>query len=156
MTTDLKYWLLFNIAVCQGNVATSQDVSTESGVELLQQCAGIFSYLQNSLAICKGYYGKSLPKVRLAQAQELLILKAMDENVHESDILPLVYWCKNIYVKMDRELLAEEMLRKDEYIGSFSNGYWRIQVSEYFCRFQNLYNYCIFPFIQPMLFFLSF
>lgn len=141
MTTDLKEWLLFNIAVCQGNVATAPNESTENAVNLLQQSAGIFSFLQTSIptrrlySLNESHYEETLPKIRLAQAQELLILDAMTKNEPETHIAKLAYWCQELYTCMLRDLFKKEKALHKNYLPytrSLDYPDWLSQVSKYF------------------------
>lgn len=125
-------------------MAELQNIETETGFEvaikLLQQSAGIFSYYNEKTIKKDGdfntlfhAYKATLPNIRLAQAQELFILKAMSEQVIQPEIGKLAYWCQQLYAGMSKELIKTEEPMKQKphaYYGSIDYTHWLSQVRQ--------------------------
>lgn len=137
--------MLFNIAVAQGNLAEKQDIYTQTGlsyaIKLLQQSAGLFSNYKNDNVSIDGddyqalflSYKNTLSKIRVAQAQEVCILKAMNDHIESMNnhIAKLAYWCQDLYTGLSKELIKnEEAIKRKSasYCGSVDYTHWLSQV----------------------------
>ncbi|XP_055324758.1 apoptosis-linked gene 2-interacting protein X 1-like [Sitodiplosis mosellana] len=115
---DEKMRALFNIGAFCSSLADSQDCSTEFGFQfanqLLEQSAGIFACL-SPFADVDGVSNldtdalQALSILVLAQAQELFVLKAIEEISKSSYIAMLAYSCKELFSGA-RQLIQNSIL----------------------------------------------
>lgn len=115
---------LYNIAVYQSLLADSQDISTDHGFQfahqLLEQSAGIFLELKNLLSSCipsisglEADVLRTQSTIVLAQAQELFVLKAIEEISKSSYIALLAYACKELFSQANWSMQNSILIRQD-------------------------------------------
>ncbi|XP_037945871.1 programmed cell death 6-interacting protein-like [Teleopsis dalmanni] len=117
-----KVCVLFNIAALQSNVAAAQSLDCDDGLKmalkLLQQSAGIFQYL-------KGATPAAIPSeptpdltqdmltvlqaLMIAQAQEVVILKAIKDNMKDQIIAKLCCQAEEFYADVLRAMQKESV-----------------------------------------------
>ena len=114
---------LFNLAALQSQVAASQNFETDQGLRLaarlLQQAARILESLKGAAsAICRRVPTldlqtetlAALSSLMLAQAQEMYVLKAVNERVKDGVVAKLAAQCRHLYAEASK-LMQREPLR---------------------------------------------
>lgn len=99
---------LLNIGAFTTALVDLQDLSTESGfqsaIQLLEQSAGIFSawryprwsFLPSVPDLDEKVF-QAMTAIALAQAQELFVLKAIEDVSKSSYVVKLAYSCKQLF-----------------------------------------------------------
>lgn len=113
---------MFNIGAFCSALADSQDYLTEFGFQfanqLLEQSAGIFACL-SPLACVDAVPDldvnalQALSAIALAQAQELFVLKAIEEFSKPSYIAMLAYACKELFAQAKNHLENSRLANQD-------------------------------------------
>lgn len=120
---DEKIWALFNIGAFCSQLADEQDYLTEFGFQfanqLLEQSAGIFACLSslvyvNAVPDLDMNTLQALSAIALAQAQELFVLKAIEEFSNSSYIAMLAYASKELFSKAKNSLENSFPSNRDE------------------------------------------
>ncbi|XP_053673122.1 programmed cell death 6-interacting protein [Anopheles nili] len=109
--------VLFNLAALQSNVACSQSTDNDDGLKLaakmFQQSASIFSFLKTlASATIQGEPTPDLSQdsltallnLMLAQAQEMFIMKAINDNMKDLVIAKLCAQCEELYSETLRSM----------------------------------------------------
>lgn len=107
-----KVCVLFNIGALQSSVAALQSIENDDSLKLaaklLQQAAGIFSYLKSTVMLAihqdptpdlnPDTLG-ALSALMLAQAQEIFVHKAIHDNMKETIVAKLASQCEDLYTE---------------------------------------------------------
>lgn len=93
---------LFNIGAFCSSLANAQDISTACGfqfaIQLLEESAGIFAGLMSCIPSAGDVVVlQALIAIALAQAQELFVLKEIEEFTKSSYIAKISYSCKGLF-----------------------------------------------------------
>jgi programmed cell death 6-interacting protein len=101
---------LFNLAAFQSQVAGSQNIENDEGLKLaaklLQQAAGIFSYMKGTVMAALQQEPTpdlnpetlaALSALMLAEAQEIFVLKAINDQMKDAITAKLSAQCEEYY-----------------------------------------------------------
>ena len=117
-----KICVLFNIAAHSANVAAEQNVDSEDGMQKamkkLQSAAGIFAYLRDNALVAiqrdsltmdlDGETLGILSELMLAQAQEMVILKAIKGGMKDNVVAKLCSQCDDYFASIMKKMQYED------------------------------------------------
>jgi len=117
-----KICVLFNIAAHSANVAAEQNVESEDGMQKamkkLQSAAGIFAYLRDNALVAiqrdsltmdlDGETLGILSELMLAQAQEMVILKAIKGGMKDNVVAKLCSQCDDYFASIMKKMQYED------------------------------------------------
>ena len=117
-----KICILFNIAAHSANVAAEQNVESEDGMQKamkkLQSAAGIFAYLRDNalVAIQRDSLTMDLDsetlgilsELMLAQAQEMVVLKAIKGGMKDNVVAKLCSQCDDYFSSIMKKMQVED------------------------------------------------
>lgn len=117
-----KVCLMFNIAALQSAVAASQSFDSDEGLKmafkLLQQSSGIFAHLKGSAPAAIPQEPtpdlnpdclQVLSSLMMAQAQEVMCLKAIKDNMKEALVAKLCCQCEEMYADVLKNMQKESL-----------------------------------------------
>ena len=117
-----KLCVLFNVGACCSEIASTSPIETKEGLKtaakLYQQAAGCFSYIRDhALTATRSdctldFYPDTLTcliAVMLAQAQEVIYIKAVDNKYEDITIAKVVKHCSDLYADAMKAVQSESL-----------------------------------------------
>ncbi|KPJ20177.1 Apoptosis-linked gene 2-interacting protein X 1 [Papilio machaon] len=114
--------VLFNVAALQSTLAAQQPLDTEDSLKLaaklLQQAAGIFSYLKGNVLTAVHQEPTpdlspdalhALAQLMLAQAQEVIAYKCIRDEMKEGMVSKVCAQCEELYAEAQRALQRDHL-----------------------------------------------
>ncbi|XP_026500364.2 programmed cell death 6-interacting protein [Vanessa tameamea] len=114
--------ILFNMAAMQSAIAAQQPLDTEESLKLaaklLQQSAGIFTYLKGNIMMAVHQETtpdlnpetlNALSQLMLAQAQEVIVYKCIKDEMKDSMVAKVCAQCEELYTDTLRSLQKDSL-----------------------------------------------